>query len=60
MDNNFEVYTTTILENNSQQYVHWSEGLKMYIIKNGVTIILNPEEIEQLVKSLPRTVGGTY
>jgi hypothetical protein len=41
-------------------YTHWSDGLKMIIIKNGVTMRLNSEEIEQLVKALPRTVGGSY
>lgn len=60
MKDKFSVFTTTILEDNGPQYVHWSEGLKMYITKNGVTITLNPEEIKQLVKSLPKTVGGIY
>jgi hypothetical protein len=41
-------------------YAHWSEGLKMIIIKDGVTMRLNSEEIEQLVKALPRTVDGSY
>lgn len=59
-DNKFSVFTTTILKDDGPQYVHWSEGLKMYITKNGVTITLNSEEIKQLVKSLPQTVGGTY
>ena len=60
MKDKFSVFTTTILEDNGPQYVHWSKGLKMYITKDGVTIKLNPEEIKQLVKSLPQTVGGTY
>jgi hypothetical protein len=32
----------------------------MYITKDGVTMKLNSEEIQQLVKALPETVGGTY
>ena len=57
--NNFEVYTLTTVDE-SQKFVHWSEGLTMYIIKDGVTIKINSEEIEQLVKALPETIGGTY
>ena len=57
--NNFEVYTLTIVDEN-QKYAHWAEGLTMYIIKDGVTVKLNSEEIEQLVKALPETIGGTY
>lgn len=59
-ENKFSVFTTTVLKDDDPQYVHWSEGLKMYIAKDGVTIKLNSEEIEQLVKALPRTVGGSY
>jgi hypothetical protein len=59
-NNNFSVNTYSIISENSPAYVHWSEGLKMIIIKDGVTMRLNSEEIEQLVKALPRTVGGTY
>jgi len=36
------------------------DGLTMYIVKDGVTIKLNSEEVEQLVKELPQTMGGTY
>jgi hypothetical protein len=32
----------------------------MVIEKDGVIIKLEGEEIEKLVKSLPRTFGGTY
>jgi hypothetical protein len=32
----------------------------MCISKDGIDIILNSEEIEQLVKALPRTIGGSY
>jgi len=41
-------------------YCHWSEGLKMVIEKDGVVIKLEGEEIEKIVRSLPRTLGGTY
>lgn len=41
-------------------YSHWSKNLNMSISKNGQTIELNETEIKQLVKSLPRTVGGSY
>jgi hypothetical protein len=43
---------------NDVSYCHWSDGLKMIICKDGVTLELNSEEIEALVKTLPRTVGG--
>jgi hypothetical protein len=56
----FSVHTYSIINEGSPMYVHWSEGLKMIIVKDGVTLKLNSEEIEQLVKALPRTVGGTY
>ena len=42
------------------EYSHWTEGLKMIIIKNGVTIELGPDEIQQLVNTLPRTFGQSY
>jgi hypothetical protein len=32
----------------------------MYIVKDGVTIKLDGNEVQQLVKTLPRTLGGTY
>jgi hypothetical protein len=60
VSNGFSVNTYSIINENSPTYVHWSEGLKMVIIKDGVTMRLNSEEIQQLVKALPRTVGGTY
>lgn len=55
-DNNFSVVTV----DTSSGWTHWSDGLSMYITKNGSTIKLEPDEIFQLVKSLPRTFGGTY
>lgn len=55
----FGVTTYSLLDKNVK-YCHWSEGLNMIIEKNGVTIKLNSEEIQQIVKSLPRTVGGRY
>ena len=56
----FSVHTYSIINKDSPMYAHWSKGLKMIIIKDGVTLKLNSEEIEQLVKALPRTVGGSY
>jgi len=60
VSNGFSVNTYSIINENSPAYAHWSEGLKMVIIKDGVTMRLNSEEIQQIVKALPRTVGGTY
>jgi hypothetical protein len=55
----FNVATYSLLDRDVK-YCHWSEGLNMVIEKNGVTIKLNSEEIQQIVKSLPRTIGGRY
>ena len=60
VSSSFSVHTYSLSSENSPMYVHWSEGLKMIIIKDGVTMRLNSEEIEQVVKALPRTVGGRY
>jgi hypothetical protein len=59
VSSSFSVHTYSLISENSPMYAHWSEGLKMIIIKDGVTMRLNSEEIEQLVKALPRTVGGS-
>ena len=56
----FSVYTLEEIDVNGPTWVHWSHGLTMYIEKDGVVMKLNSDEIEQLVKSLPRTIGGTY
>ena len=56
----FNIYTFTEINDNRFGYCHWSEGLSMIIMKNGIKIELNSDEIQQLVKSLPRTVGGVY
>ena len=55
----FNVATYSLLDKDVK-YCHWSEGLNMVIEKNGVTIKLNSEEIQQVVKSLPKTVSGRY
>jgi hypothetical protein len=55
----FNVATYSLLDKDVK-YSHWSEGLNMIIEKNGVVIKLNSEEIQQIVKSLPRTIGGSY
>jgi hypothetical protein len=56
----FSVFTITSCNNSTKSYSHWAEGLEMFITKDGVTIKLNSEEVQKVVKSLPRTVGGTY
>ena len=56
----FNVVTYSIEEDGVLEYCHWSEGLNMIITKDGVTLTLNGEEIQQLVKCLPRTIGRTY
>lgn len=57
----FSVYSLMIIDDETNNYyTHWSEGLTMYITKNGVTMKLEAEEIKQVVKALPRTIGGTY
>lgn len=55
----FKVSTYSLLDK-AVKYCHWSKGLNMIIEKNGVSIKLNSEEIQQIVKSLPRTIGGRY
>ena len=55
----FNVATYSLLDKD-EKYCHWSEGLNMIIEKDGVTVKLNSEEIRQIVKSLPRTMGGRY
>lgn len=42
------------------KWVHWSEGLSMYIEKDGICLKLDSEEIQDIVKALPRTFGGTH
>ena len=59
----FKVHTYAIQDDDDihfQMYIHWSKGLKMIIIKDGVKIELDSKEIEAIVKSLPRTVSGRY
>ena len=58
---NFQVYSLqTIEEGKENKYVHWADGLTMYIIKDNVTMKLDENEIQQLIKALPKTIGGTY
>lgn len=56
----FNVFTMTKTDKDAPLYSHWSEGLSMFITKNGVTIELDSDEIQQLMRSMPRTVGGSY
>lgn len=55
--NKFNVIT---INKNTDKWSHWSEGLEMFIEKDGISLKLNSEEIQQLVKTLPRTFGGSY
>jgi hypothetical protein len=59
-DSTFNVYTITYQTETNNGYCHWSDGLKMYIQKDGKTITLASDEIQELVRSLPRTLGGSY
>lgn len=56
---NFTVLTWTVNDGNDSFY-HWADGLKMVITKGNTVMELNSEEIQKLVNSLPRTVGGQY
>jgi hypothetical protein len=56
----FSVHSITTVKEGDPFYTHWAEGLTMYITKDGVTMKLNSEEIQKVVKALPRTIGGTY
>jgi hypothetical protein len=60
VSSSFKVGTYSIYKEGDSRHCHWSDGLKMVIEKDGVIIKLEGEEIEKLVKSLPRTFGGTY
>ena len=60
VSSSFKVGTYSLYREGSNDYCHWSEGLKMVIEKDGVTIKLEGDEIKKLVGSLPRTVGGVY
>jgi hypothetical protein len=63
MDNNkndFQVYALEVVDKDTTGYMHWAEGLTLYIVKDGVTMKLNSEEIKLVVKALPETVGGRY
>ena len=58
----FDVYTISSQDKRYKgiKYVHWATNLTMVIKKGNVKIELNSEEIQKLVKSLPRTVGEKY
>ena len=58
--NDFQVYALEVVDKDTTGYMHWSEGLTLYIVKNGVTMKLNSEEIQQVAKALPETVGGKW
>ena len=56
----FSVNSYSIINTSGSMYMHWSEGLNMIIEKDGVVMKLNSDEIQEIVKALPRTVGGRY
>jgi hypothetical protein len=57
----FQVYALqTVKEGKENKYSHWADGLTMYIAKDGTTMKLNENEIQKVVKALPKTIGGTY
>jgi hypothetical protein len=56
----FKFTLLEVVDKDTTGYVHWAEGLTVYIVKDGVTMKLNSEEIKQVVKALPETVGGRY
>lgn len=60
VSSSFKVATYTLIKQGDNSYCHWCEGLKMVIEKDGVVMKLEGEEIEKIVRSLPRTVGGVY
>lgn len=64
MDKNFNVMSFASFSDDELKenggYTHWSKNLKMVIKKDGVKITLNEDEIQELVKALPRTIGGRY
>jgi hypothetical protein len=58
--NEFQVYALEYVDADLTGYRHWADGLTLYIVKDGVTIKLDSEEIKQVVKALPETVGGKF
>ena len=60
VSSSFKVGTYSLYKQGDSSYCHWSEGLKMVIEKDGVVMKLEGEEIEKIVRSLPRTIGGVY
>ena len=50
----FQVYAVEYKGENEERYIHWSGGLVLYIIKDGVKMKLISDEIKQLVKALPK------
>ena len=60
VSSSFKVGTYTIIKKGESEYSHWSKGLKMVLEKDGVVMKLESEDIKKIVKSLPRTIEGTY
>ncbi len=51
---------STVDNSNQRAFCHWAEGLSMVIVKGDQRIVLDSEEIQSLVRTLPRTFGGRY
>jgi len=56
----FKVFTYSVYKTDKIGYCHWAKGLNMIIEKDGVKIELSSDEVQKIVKSLPRTIGGRY
>ena len=52
----FNVFTLTSIDDKNKH----CDDLTMVIIKDGVKVKLNSEEIHQVINSIPRTFGGIY
>lgn len=55
-----EKFAVITISKSKETFSHWSDELTMMIQKGDVVLKLESEEIIQLVKSLPKTIGGKY
>jgi len=54
-----EIYVCTVNDDDTL-YPHWAEGTKCFIAKDDIEITLDSEELQDLVRQLPRTISGKY
>ncbi len=59
-EKDFEAWSMHSVDPNKIRYAHWSDGLKVYIRKGDVEIVLNGKEMQGVINALPRTHGGVY